>query len=82
MTPETAKRYVKVRQDIEILVDRIHAIGNLMSLLKDANGAVIDHLTAAWIGSRIKTDVLMILSLLDDFAYIQLDEVKEIDDQS
>jgi hypothetical protein len=53
-------------KEIEILADNIHSIGDLMSLLIHAEDASINHLTAAWIGNRIKIDALKIISLLDN----------------
>ena len=63
-----ATGYAKLCEKIETITDRIHAIGDLMSLLKDAEEASISHLTAAWIGNRIKTDALKIISLLDNYS--------------
>ncbi len=80
MTIETARRYITAKERIEIIVDRIHTIGDLMSMLKHAEDASINHLTAAWIGNRIKTDALMILNHLDnDFAYIRSEDIEEFE---
>jgi hypothetical protein len=71
--------YVKLCKQIETITDRIHSIGDLMSLLKDAEDANICHLTAAWIGNQIKTDALMIVNLLDNYA-ASLDHIEDIVD--
>ncbi len=80
MHKETAKRYFQVREEIEIIVDRVHTIGDLMSLLRHADCATINHLTASWIGTRLKKDILKILNHLDnDFVYITRDDLEKFD---
>ena len=65
MKKQTPDNYLKLRQKIEPLIDEIHAIADLMSLL-NTDPAAINHLTAAWIGNRIKTDALQILTHLEN----------------
>ena len=66
MNKEIAGKYIKVRNQIETLVDEIHAIADLMSLLNQADPVAINHITAAWIGNKIKADALQILTHLDN----------------
>ena len=80
MTIETVKRYIKTKERIEIIIDRIHTIADLMSMLRHVEDASINHITAAWIGDRIKTDALTILDHLDnDFAFIRNEDIEELD---
>ncbi len=55
MTIETARRYIKVRKELEIIINRIHNFGELICLDKETEQ----------IGSRIKTDSILILRMLD-----------------
>ena len=66
MKKQTPDNHLKLKEKIEPLIDEIHAIADLMSLLKNTDPAAINHLTAAWIGNRIKTDALMILTHLEN----------------
>ncbi len=70
MTVETAMRYIKVRKEIEIIIDRIHTLGDLISMDKDT----------ALIGQRIKSDAILILRCLDIcFIHITPEDLKELD---
>ena len=70
MTVETAKRYVKVRKEIEIIIDRIHTFGELVSMDKDT----------ALIGQRIESDAILILRCLDIcFIHFTPEDLKELD---
>ncbi|MCP3923429.1 MAG: hypothetical protein GY714_12695 [Desulfobacterales bacterium] len=61
MTVEAAKRYFKVRKELDLIINRIHTFGELISMDKDTEQ----------IGSRIKSDSVLILRMLDvHFVYL------------
>ena len=71
MEKETARRYIKVLEKIEDIVDKIHAVAYLMSLLceLEEGQADIRPFTIGCLGKMIAQDVLLITSLLEnDFA--------------
>ncbi len=61
MTVEAAKRYFKVRKELDLIINRIHTFGELISMNKDTEQ----------IGNRIKADSVLILRMLDvHFVYL------------
>jgi hypothetical protein len=71
MDINTARRYLAVMDKINGIADRIHALADIMSLLQEIpEGEVrIKPRTIGYIGKMITTDVLWMISHLDnDFA--------------
>ena len=68
MSPEAARKYFKVRISIEELVDRIHAIADLMSMFieLDEGAVTIKPRTLGVLGKIMATDVIWITSKLDN----------------
>ena len=68
MDLELAQQYVKVRTEIERLVDNIHAISRMMSSFEDMEEGTVD-LKPGYIGrlgKNIADDALKITYLLDN----------------
>ncbi|MDY7035044.1 MAG: hypothetical protein SV375_02605 [Thermodesulfobacteriota bacterium] len=71
MEKNTARQYLAVMDKISDIADRIHALADIMSMfLEIAEGEVqIKPRTVGYIGKMITTDVMWMVSYLDnDFA--------------
>lgn len=81
MNTNTLRRYVKVKAEIDELIEKIHATAYLLSLLHDPQEQIkVDSLPIGYIGKMITTDVLLIASILDqEFACITQARLKEND---
>jgi hypothetical protein len=68
MSVDTARRYIKVMDEIEKIADKIHAVAYLMSAFSDIEeGAIeIKSSVVGYLGKKIANDILKITSLLDD----------------
>jgi acetolactate synthase small subunit len=77
MAPVLARQYVKVIEQIERLVDRIHALGYMMSLFEQIEeGAMeIKPVFIGTMGKAIAEDVLRITEILDN-DFVSVAEVK------
>jgi hypothetical protein len=78
MNMETARRYVLVMDQIEKIVDKIHALAYMMSLLCEIEeGQVhIKPFCVGYFGKMIATDVLRITEYLDN-DFVSILEVKK-----
>ena len=77
MDLELARRYVKVMDQIEKIVDNIHAIAYIMSLLceLDEGQAHIRPYPIGYLGKMIANDVLWITSILEN-DFVSSTEIK------
>jgi hypothetical protein len=68
MNVDIARRYIKTIEEIEKIVDKIHAVAYLMSVFSEIeDGAIeIKPSVVGYLGKRIANDVLRITELLDD----------------
>jgi uncharacterized protein Yka (UPF0111/DUF47 family) len=68
MSVDTARRYIKTIEEIEKIVDKIHAIAYLMGAFSEIEeGAIeIKSSVVGYLGKKIANDVLKIIELLDD----------------
>ena len=78
MDIETARRYVKAIEKIEEIVDKIHCLAYMMSLLCEMEeGQVqIKPFCVGYLGKMIATDVLRITEHLDN-DFVSILEVKQ-----
>jgi uncharacterized protein Yka (UPF0111/DUF47 family) len=68
MSIDTARRYIKIMEEIEKIVDKIHAVAYLMSAFSDIEEGTIEIKASVvgYLGKKIANDILKITSLLDD----------------
>ena len=68
MSVDTARRYIQVINEIEKIVDKIHAIAYLMGVFSEIEDGVLEikPTVVGHLGKMIANDVLKITSLLDD----------------
>ncbi len=78
MEIETARRYIKVMDQIEEIVDKIHALAYMMSLLCEIEEGQVDikPFCVGYFGKMISHDVLFITSLLEN-DFVSIIEVKQ-----
>ncbi len=76
---ELARQYVKVMDQIEKIVDRIHALGYMMSFFEEIEEGTVEikPLFIGTLGKTIAQDVLRITELLDN-DFVSILEAKEM----
>jgi hypothetical protein len=76
---ELARRYVKVMDQIEKIVDHIYAIGYMMSFFEQIEEGTVEikPFFIGTVGKTIAEDVLKITSLLDN-DFVSIAEAKEM----
>jgi hypothetical protein len=68
MSVDIARRYIKTIEEIEKIVEKIHAVASLMGAFTDIEDDVIEIKSSVvgYLGKKIANDVLRITELLDD----------------
>ena len=78
MDIETARRYVEAMDQIDKIVDKVHALAYMMSLLCEIEEGQVDikPFCVGYLGKMIATDVLRITEHLDN-DFVSILEVKQ-----
>lgn len=68
MDIDTARRYIKVMKEIQKIVDKIHALADMMGMIYETEekGIEIKPATIGYFGKTIAIDVLRIIEQLDE----------------
>jgi hypothetical protein len=68
MSIDTARRYIKVMEEIEKIVDKIHAVAYLMGVFSDIEDGVVEikPTVVGYLGKQMAHEVLRITETLDD----------------